>query len=87
MTVATCAFPPNNLPGVPQKPPALLGKQEMDAMYIPDDCDQLPIAGAPQPQDYTDLRFIRGVVIGIALALGCWSGIATLAILIARAVG
>lgn len=52
----------------------------MDAMYTPDDCEQLPIFGAPQPQDYSDLRFIRGVVIGLALSLGIWAGIIALVI-------
>lgn len=52
-----------------------------NATYATDDCEQLPIAGAPQqPQDYSDLRFVRGVVIGLTLSLGIWAGIIALVI-------
>lgn len=52
----------------------------MDAMYIPDDHKQAEISGYPQPQDYSDLRFVRGVVIGLALSLAIWAGIIALVI-------
>lgn len=70
----------SNSPGGPQKPPALLGKQKMATTYTPDDCEQAEISGYPQPQDYSDLRFVRGVVIGLALSLAIWAGIIALVI-------
>lgn len=52
----------------------------MATTYTPDDCEQAEISGYPQPQDYSDLRFVRGVVIGLALSLAIWAGIIALVI-------